>query len=170
MANLSIGNGADEATKIGPLINSNGLAKVEDHLSDATDKGAKVISGGKRSDVGELFFEPTVLTGVTNDMKVTREETFGPLAPLFKFETDDEVIARANDTEFGLACYFYSNDLSRVWKVTEELEYGIVGVNTGIISSAEGPFGGVKQSGLGREGSKYGIDDFLELKYVCMSV
>ena len=170
MANLSIGNGADEATKIGPLINSNGLAKVEDHLSDATDKGAKVISGGKRSDVGELFFEPTVLTGVTNDMKVTREETFGPLAPLFKFESDDEVIARANDTEFGLACYFYSNDLSRVWKVTEELEYGIVGVNTGIISSAEGPFGGVKQSGLGREGSKYGIDDFLELKYVCMSV
>ncbi len=170
MANLSIGNGVDEATKIGPLINANGLAKVEDHLSDATDKGAKVISGGKRSNVGELFFEPTVLTGVTNDMKVTREETFGPLAPLFKFETDDEVIARANDTEFGLACYFYSNDLSRVWKVTEALEYGIVGVNTGIISSAEGPFGGVKQSGLGREGSKYGIDDFLELKYVCMSV
>jgi succinate-semialdehyde dehydrogenase/glutarate-semialdehyde dehydrogenase len=170
MANLSIGNGVDEATKIGPLINANGLAKVEDHLSDATDKGAKVISGGKRSDVGELFFEPTVLTGVTNDMKVTREETFGPLAPLFKFETDDEVIERANDTEFGLACYFYSNDLSRVWKVTEALEYGIVGVNTGIISSAEGPFGGVKQSGLGREGSKYGIDDFLELKYVCMSV
>lgn len=170
MANLSIGNGVDEATKIGPLINANGLAKVEDHLTDATDKGAKVISGGKRSNVGELFFEPTVLTGVTNDMKVTREETFGPLAPLFKFETDDEVIARANDTEFGLACYFYSNDLSRVWKVTEALEYGIVGVNTGIISSAEGPFGGVKQSGLGREGSKYGIDDFLELKYVCMSV
>lgn len=170
MADLSIGNGADEATKIGPLINANGLAKVEDHLTDATSKGAKIISGGKRSDAGDLFFEPTVLTGVTNDMKVTREETFGPLAPLFKFETDDEVIARANDTEFGLACYFYSNDLSRVWKVTEELEYGIVGVNTGIISSAEGPFGGVKQSGLGREGSKYGIDDFLELKYVCMSV
>lgn len=170
MASLSIGNGADENTKIGPLINANGLAKVEDHLSDATAKGAKVISGGKRSDAGELFFEPTVLTGVTNDMKVTREETFGPLAPLFKFETDDEVIERANDTEFGLACYFYSNDLSRVWKVTEALEYGIVGVNTGIISSTEGPFGGVKQSGLGREGSKYGIDDFLELKYVCMSI
>ena len=170
MAGLSIGNGADETTKIGPLINANGLAKVEDHLTDATSKGAKVISGGKRSDAGDLFFEPTVLTGVTNDMKVTREETFGPLAPLFKFETDDEVIERANDTEFGLACYFYSNDLSRVWKVTEELEYGIVGVNTGIISSAEGPFGGVKQSGLGREGSKYGIDDFLELKYVCLSV
>ncbi|MEP2981171.1 MAG: NAD-dependent succinate-semialdehyde dehydrogenase [Lentilitoribacter sp.] len=170
MAGLSIGNGADETTKIGPLINANGLAKVEDHLSDATSKGAKIISGGKRSDAGDLFFEPTVLTGVTNDMKVTREETFGPLAPLFKFETDDEVIERANDTEFGLACYFYSNDLSRVWKVTEELEYGIVGVNTGLISSTEGPFGGVKQSGLGREGSKYGIDDFLELKYVCMSV
>lgn len=170
MADLSIGNGADETTKIGPLINANGLAKVEDHLTDATSKGAKVISGGKRSDAGDLFFEPTVLTGVTNDMKVTREETFGPLAPLFKFETDDEVIERANDTEFGLACYFYSNDLSRVWKVTEALEYGIVGVNTGLISSTEGPFGGVKQSGLGREGSKYGIDDFLELKYVCMSV
>ncbi|MEP3197853.1 MAG: NAD-dependent succinate-semialdehyde dehydrogenase [Lentilitoribacter sp.] len=170
MAGLSIGNGADETTKIGPLINANGLAKVEDHLTDATSKGAKVISGGKRSDAGDLFFEPTVLTGVTNEMKVTREETFGPLAPLFKFETDDEVIERANDTEFGLACYFYSNDLSRVWKVTEELEYGIVGVNTGLISSTEGPFGGVKQSGLGREGSKYGIDDFLELKYVCMSV
>lgn len=170
MAGLSIGNGANENTKIGPLINANGLAKVEDHLLDATNKGAKVISGGKRSNVGELFFEPTVLTGVTNDMKVTREETFGPLAPLFKFETDDEVIERANDTEFGLACYFYSNDLSRVWKVTEALEYGIVGVNTGLISSTEGPFGGVKQSGLGREGSKYGIDDFLELKYVCMSV
>lgn len=170
MADLSIGNGAEETTKIGPLINANGLAKVEDHLTDATSKGAKVISGGKRSDAGDLFFEPTVLTGVTNDMKVTREETFGPLAPLFKFETDDEVIERANDTEFGLACYFYSNDLSRVWKVTESLEYGIVGVNTGLISSTEGPFGGVKQSGLGREGSKYGIDDFLELKYVCMSV
>lgn len=170
MADLSIGNGANEETKIGPLINANGVAKVEDHLSDATNKGAKVISGGKRSDAGELFFEPTVLTGVTNNMKVTREETFGPLAPLFKFETDDEVIERANDTEFGLACYFYSKDLSRVWKVTEALEYGIVGVNTGLISSTEGPFGGVKQSGLGREGSKYGIDDFLELKYVCMSV
>ena len=170
MADLSIGNGAKEETKIGPLINANGLAKVEDHLSDATAKGAKVISGGKRSNAGDLFFEPTVLTGVTNDMKVTREETFGPLAPLFKFETDDEVIERANDTEFGLACYFYSNDLSRVWKVTEALEYGIVGVNTGLISSTEGPFGGIKQSGLGREGSKYGIDDFLELKYVCMSV
>lgn len=170
MADLSIGNGAEETTKIGPLINANGLAKVEDHLLDATAKGAKVISGGKRSNAGDLFFEPTVLTGVTNDMKVTREETFGPLAPLFKFETDDEVIERANDTEFGLACYFYSNDLSRVWKVTEALEYGIVGVNTGLISSTEGPFGGVKQSGLGREGSKYGIDDFLELKYVCMSV
>jgi succinate-semialdehyde dehydrogenase/glutarate-semialdehyde dehydrogenase len=170
MADLSIGNGAEETTKIGPLINANGLAKVEDHLSDATSKGAKVISGGKRSNAGDLFFEPTVLTGVTNDMKVTREETFGPFAPLFKFETDDEVIERANDTEFGLACYFYSNDLSRVWKVTEALEYGIVGVNTGLISSTEGPFGGVKQSGLGREGSKYGIDDFLELKYVCMSV
>lgn len=170
MSDLTIGNGSEDSTKIGPLINRSGLAKVEDHLSDATEKGAKILTGGKRSDIGELFFEPTVLTGVTNDMKVTREETFGPLAPLFKFETEDEVIERANDTEFGLASYFYSNDLSRVWKVTEALEYGIVGVNTGLISSAEGPFGGVKQSGLGREGSKYGIEDFLELKYVCMSI
>lgn len=170
MSDLTIGDGADESTKIGPLISTSGLAKVEDHLNDAKTKGAKVISGGNRSNKGELFFEPTVLTGVTNDMKVTREETFGPLAPLFKFETDDEVIERANDTEFGLACYFYSNDLSRVWKVTEALEYGIVGVNTGLISSTEGPFGGVKQSGLGREGSKYGIEDYLEMKYVCMAV
>lgn len=170
MSDLTIGHGSEDSTKIGPLISKAGLAKVEDHLSDATSKGAKVLTGGKRSDMGELFFEPTVLTGVTHDMKVTREETFGPLAPLFKFDTEDEVIERANDTEFGLACYFYSNDLSRVWKVTEALEYGIVGVNTGLISSAEGPFGGVKQSGLGREGSKYGIEDFLELKYVCMAV
>lgn len=170
MSDLTIGNGSADSTKIGPLISKAGLAKVEDHLSDATAKGAKVLTGGKRSDMGELFFEPTVLTGVTNDMKVTREETFGPIAPLYKFETEDEVIERANDTEFGLACYFYSNDLSRVWKVTEALEYGIVGVNTGLISAAEGPFGGVKQSGLGREGSKYGIEDFLELKYVCMAV
>jgi len=170
MAKLKVGDGADDTTTIGPIINENGLAKIEDHLSDATAKGATVLSGGKRSDVGELFFEPTVLTGVTSDMKVTREETFGPLAPLFKFETEDEVIHAANDTEFGLACYFYANDLSRVWKVTEELEYGIVGVNTGLISAVEGPFGGVKQSGLGREGSKYGIEDFLEMKYVCMSV
>lgn len=170
MSDLTIGNGSEDSTKIGPLISKAGLAKVEDHLADATAKGAKVLTGGKRSDMGELFFEPTVLTGVTHDMKVTREETFGPLAPLFKFETDDEVIERANDTEFGLACYFYSNDLSRVWKVTEALEYGIVGVNTGLISSTEGPFGGVKQSGLGREGSKYGIEDYLELKYVCMAI
>ncbi|WP_162653145.1 NAD-dependent succinate-semialdehyde dehydrogenase [Lentilitoribacter sp. Alg239-R112] len=170
MSDLTIGRGSEDTTKIGPLISKTGLAKVEDHLSDATSKGAKVLTGGKRSDKGELFFEPTVLADVTNDMKITREETFGPIAPLYRFETEDEVIERANDTEFGLACYFYSNDLSRVWKVTEALEYGIVGVNTGLISSAEGPFGGVKQSGLGREGSKYGIDDFLELKYVCMSV
>ncbi len=170
MSDLKIGHGSEDTTKIGPLISKTGLAKVEDHLSDATSKGAKVLTGGKRSDKGELFFEPTVLADVTNDMKITREETFGPIAPLYKFETEDEVIERANDTEFGLACYFYSNDLSRVWKVTEALEYGIVGVNTGLISSTEGPFGGVKQSGLGREGSKYGIDDFLELKYVCMSV
>lgn len=170
ISKMTIGNGASESTIIGPLINENGLAKVEDHLADALSKGARVITGGKRSNEGELFFEPTVLADVTSDMKVTREETFGPLAPLFKFETEEEVLAKANDTEFGLACYFYANDLSRVWRMTEDLEYGIVGVNTGVISSTEGPFGGVKQSGLGREGSKYGIEDYLEMKYVCMSI
>ena len=170
ISKMTIGNGASENTIIGPLINKNGLAKVEDHLADALSKGARVITGGKRSNEGELFFEPTVLADVTSDMKVTREETFGPLAPLFKFETEEEVLAKANDTEFGLACYFYANDLSRVWRMTEDLEYGIVGVNTGVISSTEGPFGGVKQSGLGREGSKYGIEDYLEMKYVCMSI
>jgi succinate-semialdehyde dehydrogenase/glutarate-semialdehyde dehydrogenase len=170
ISKMTIGNGASESTIIGPLINKNGLAKVEDHLADAISKGARVLTGGKRSDEGALFFEPTVLADVTSDMKVTREETFGPLAPLFKFETEEEVLAKANDTEFGLACYFYANDLSRVWRMTEDLEYGIVGVNTGVISSTEGPFGGVKQSGLGREGSKYGIEDYLEMKYVCMSI
>lgn len=170
ISKMTIGNGASENTIIGPLINKNGLAKVEDHLADALSKGARILTGGKRSNEGELFFEPTVLADVTGDMKVTREETFGPLAPLFKFETEEEVLAKANDTEFGLACYFYANDLSRVWRMTEDLEYGIVGVNTGVISSTEGPFGGVKQSGLGREGSKYGIEDYLEMKYVCMSI
>lgn len=170
ISQLTVGDGADDNTKIGPMIDKNGLAKVEDHLNDATDKGAEILSGGKRSAIGDLFFEPTVIANVTSDMKITNEETFGPLAPLYKFQTVDEVIAMANDTDAGLASYFYTNDLSRTWKVMEALEYGIVGVNTGLISSAEGPFGGVKQSGLGREGSKYGIEDYLEMKYICMSV
>ncbi len=170
IAALKVGDGAIEGNQIGPMIDQGGLAKVEQHLEDALGKGAKVNLGGHRSNAGELFFEPTVLTGVTPDMLISREETFGPLAPLFRFETDDEVVRLANDTEFGLASYFYSNDLRRIWKVMEELEYGMVGVNTGLISTAEAPFGGVKQSGLGREGSKYGIDEYLEMKYVCLSV
>ncbi len=170
IAKLKVGNGAEESNQIGPMIEKAGLDKVEEHLKDALDKGAKVAIGGHRNAAGDLFFDPTVLTGVTPDMLMAREETFGPLAPLFKFDSDDEVIQMANDTEFGLASYFYANDLSRVWKVMEELEYGMVGVNTGLISTAEAPFGGVKQSGLGREGSKYGMDDYLEMKYVCLSV
>ena len=170
IAGLKVGNGAEEGNQIGPMIEKAGLDKVEEHLKDALDKGAKVATGGQRYAAGDLFFDATVLTGVTSDMLMAREETFGPLAPLFKFDSDDEVIQMANDTEFGLASYFYANDLSRVWKVMEELEYGMVGVNTGLISTAEAPFGGVKQSGLGREGSKYGMDDYLEMKYVCLSV
>ncbi len=170
IAGLKVGNGAEEGNQIGPMIEKAGLDKVEEHLKDALDKGAKIATGGQRNAAGDLFFDATVLTGVTSDMLMAREETFGPLAPLFKFESDDEVIEMANDTEFGLASYFYANDLSRVWKVMEELEYGMVGVNTGLISTAEAPFGGVKQSGLGREGSKYGMDDYLEMKYVCLSV
>lgn len=170
VGNLKIGNGADEDVQIGPIISQAGIEKIEEHLSDAVKLGAKILIGGKKSDEGKLFFEPTVLINATKEMKVTREETFGPLAPIYKFDDVDEVIALANDTEFGLASYFYSNNLSQVWKVVEELEYGMVGVNTGLISTAEAPFGGIKQSGLGREGSKYGIEDYLELKYVCLSV
>lgn len=170
ISQLKVGNGVEEGNQIGPMIEKSGLDKVEEHLRDALDKGAKVLVGGTRNAAGDLFFDPTVLTGVTQNMLIAREETFGPLAPLFKFETDDEVIQLANDTEFGLASYFYANNLSRVWKVMEALEYGMVGVNTGLISTAEAPFGGVKQSGLGREGSKYGMDEYLEMKYVCLSV
>jgi succinate-semialdehyde dehydrogenase/glutarate-semialdehyde dehydrogenase len=155
---------------IGPLIDAAAVKKVEEHVSDAVAKGAKVTMGGKRHPLGGLFFEPTILTDVNPTMKVTREETFGPVAPLFRFKTEEEAIRLANDTEFGLASYFYARDLSRVWRVAEGLESGIVGINTGLISTAEAPFGGVKESGLGREGSKYGIDEFLEIKYLCMSV
>ena len=166
---MEVGDGFTGAD-LGPLISKPALAKVQDHIADALSKGAVVATGGKPHDLGGTFFEPTILTGVTQDMAVSKEETFGPMAPLFKFENEDDVIAMANDTIFGLAAYFYAKDLSRVYKVTEALEYGIIGVNTGIISTEVAPFGGVKQSGLGREGSHYGMDEYLELKYICMSV
>ena len=146
------------------------VEKVEEHIADATGKGATILTGGARHDLGGSFFQPTVLTGVTKDMAVSTEETFGPVAPLFKFTDEDDVIAQANDTIFGLASYFYAKDLSRVWRVSEALEYGMVGVNTGLISTEVAPFGGVKQSGLGREGSHHGAEDYLEMKYICMSV
>jgi len=165
---LKVGRGTESGVNLGPLIDDAAVAKVEEHVADATAKGAKVVLGGKRHALGGRFFEPTILTGVTQAMKVSTEETFGPVAPLFRFKTDEEAIAMANDTEFGLASYFYARDLGRVWKVAEALEVGIVGINTGIISNEVAPFGGVKQSGLGREGSKYGIEDFLEIKYLCM--
>jgi succinate-semialdehyde dehydrogenase/glutarate-semialdehyde dehydrogenase len=164
---LKVGDGQDPDTVFGPLIDANAVAKVEEHIADARAKGATVTMGGARHALGGTFFEPTILTGVTKDMDVAREETFGPLAPLFKFETDAEVIGLANDTEFGLASYFYTRDLARAWSVGEALEYGMVGINTGLISTAEAPFGGIKSSGLGREGSKYGIEEFLEIKYLC---
>jgi succinate-semialdehyde dehydrogenase/glutarate-semialdehyde dehydrogenase len=167
---MNIGDGLDDNIHFGPLINAKAVAKVQSHIADATAKGAKVILGGNPSELGGTFFQPTIVTGATKDMLFSTEETFGPLAPLFKFEDEDEVIALANDTIFGLASYFYAKDLSRVYKVAEELEYGIVGVNTGIISTELAPFGGVKQSGLGREGSHHGIEDYLEMKYICMSV
>jgi succinate-semialdehyde dehydrogenase/glutarate-semialdehyde dehydrogenase len=153
---------------IGPLIDQKAVAKVEEHVEDALAKGAKVVTGGKRSGLGGSFFEPTVLADTTPDMKIFREETFGPVAPIFRFKTEEEAIRMANDTEFGLASYFYGRDIGRVWRVAEALDYGIVGVNEGIISTEIAPFGGVKESGLGREGSHYGIDDYLEIKYLCM--
>ena len=165
---LKVGDGLEEGVSQGPLIDMNALLKVEEHVADATAKGAKIAIGGARHERGGTFYQPTVLTDVTTDMKVTREETFGPVAPLFRFTSEEEGIAMANDTEFGLAAYFFARDLGRVWRVSEALETGIVGVNTGIISTEVAPFGGVKESGLGREGSKYGIDDFLEIKYICM--
>ncbi|MCE8006277.1 NAD-dependent succinate-semialdehyde dehydrogenase [Aestuariivita sp.] len=167
---LNVGDGLGDGITTGPLINQDAIDKVLEHLGDVTEKGGAVLTGGKTHRLGGNFFEPTVVTGVTQEMIVAQEETFGPLAPLFKFDDVDEVIAMANDTIFGLAAYFYANDLSRVYKVAEALEYGIVGVNTGIISTELAPFGGVKQSGLGREGSHHGIEDYLEMKYVCLSV
>ena len=170
VAKLRVGDGLKGATDQGPLIDTKALAKVEEHITDAVSKGAKVAFGGKRHALGGTFFEPTVLTGVTPQMAVAREETFGPVAPLFRFETEAEAIRMANDTEFGLAAYFYTRDLSRSWRVSEALEYGIVGLNTGLISTEVAPFGGVKESGFGREGSKYGILDYTELKYVCTGI
>jgi len=168
---LRMGDGMEEGVTLGPLINGDAITKVRDHLADATAKGAKVILGGGTPVQGAGYFlPPTIVTGATQDMTFATEETFGPLAPLFKFDTVDDVIAMANDTIFGLASYFYAGDLSRVYKVAEALEYGIVGVNTGIISTELAPFGGVKQSGLGREGSHHGIEEFVEMKYICMSV
>jgi succinate-semialdehyde dehydrogenase/glutarate-semialdehyde dehydrogenase len=165
---LKVGSGVDAGVTQGPLIDAKAVAKIEEHIADARAKGAEVVTGGRRHALGGLFFEPTVLTGVTAEMLVAREETFGPLAPIFVFDTEAEVLERANDTEFGLAAYFYSRDVGRVMRVAERLESGMVGVNTGLISTAEAPFGGVKQSGLGREGSSYGLDEFLEIKYVCL--
>jgi succinate-semialdehyde dehydrogenase/glutarate-semialdehyde dehydrogenase len=165
---LKVGPGTETGVTTGPLINKAAIEKVEEHIEDAVSKGAKVILGGKRHKLGGSFFEPTILTGVTTDMKVAREETFGPVAPLFRFKTEEEAIKLANDTEFGLAAYFYSRDIGRVWRVGEALEYGIVGINEGIISSEVVPFGGVKESGLGREGSHHGVEEFVEIKYMLM--
>lgn len=168
VALLRIGDGLAGATDQGPLIDMKAVAKVEEHIADALSKGATVVAGGKRHALGGTFFEPTVLTGVKPDMMVAREETFGPIAPLFRFKTEQDAIRLSNDTEFGLAAYFYTRDLARAWRVSEALEYGIVGLNTGIISTEVAPFGGMKESGIGREGSKYGILDYTELKYVCV--
>ncbi|QCN94417.1 NADP-dependent succinate-semialdehyde dehydrogenase I [Azospirillum argentinense] len=166
---LKVGPGlTTEGAQQGPLIDMAAVEKVEDHIRDATEKGARVVLGGKRHELGGSFFEPTILADVTPAMKVAREETFGPVAPLFRFETEEEAVRMANATEFGLAAYFYSRDIGRVWRVAEALEYGIVGINEGIISTEVAPFGGMKESGIGREGSKYGIEDYLEIKYLCM--
>ncbi|MGB1310440.1 MAG: NADP-dependent succinate-semialdehyde dehydrogenase [Leucothrix sp.] len=167
---LQVGSGLEASSTTGPLISNAAVEKVQSHLQDAIDKGATVLTGGKPHSLGGTFFEPTVITDVDSSMRVAREETFGPMAPLFKFTDIDDVIAQANDTDFGLAAYFYTNNLSRVWKVAEALDYGMVGINTGLISTEVAPFGGVKASGLGREGSHHGIEEYLEMKYLCMSV
>ena len=163
---LKVGDGFEAGVTNGPLINEAAVAKVKEHVADAVAKGAKVVVGGKA--LGGNFFEPTVLADVTPEMAVAREETFGPVAPLFRFKTEEEAIAMANATEFGLACYFYARDIGRVWRVAEALEYGMVGINEGIISTAEAPFGGVKESGIGREGSRHGVEEYLEMKYLLM--
>ena len=170
VAKMKLGNGADDGVTMGPLIDEQGLQKAEEHVANAVSGGAKTLIGGNRSNLGSTYFEPTVLTDVTPDMQIFHEETFGPVAPLFRFKTEEEVIALANDTIFGLAAYFFAKDMSRVWRVAEQLEYGIVSVNTGIFSNEIGPFGGIKQSGVGREGSRYGIEEYMEMKYMCLGV
>jgi len=171
VGSLKIGSGFDEGVNLGPLIDDQALAKVEKHISDATSKGARMVVGGKRVETGPhagRFFQATVLADVTSDMLCAREETFGPVAPVFRFKTEAEAIAAANATEFGLAAYFFSRDVGRIFRVAEELEYGMVGINTGLMSNEVAPFGGVKQSGLGREGSHHGIDEYVEMKYLCL--
>ena len=167
---LRLGNGLEQSTTTGPLIDAKAVAKVKEHIADAVEKGATIITGGKNHPLGENFFEPTILSEVPKTALVAQEETFGPLAPLFRFKDESEVVAAANDTDYGLAAYFYSADISRVFRVAEQLEYGMVGINTGLISTEVAPFGGVKASGLGREGSKYGIDDYVELKFLCLNI
>ena len=168
VAKVKVGNGFEAGVQIGPLIDARAVSKVESHLEDAVSKGAKIVTGGKRHALGGTFFEPTVMTGMTAAMRISTEETFGPLAPLFKFETEDEAVSMANATEYGLAAYFYSKDLARAFRVSEALKYGMVGVNEGLITTEVAPFGGVKESGVGREGSHYGLDDYLDVKYVCV--
>jgi succinate-semialdehyde dehydrogenase/glutarate-semialdehyde dehydrogenase len=168
VSGLKVGSGIDAGINQGPLIDMSAVEKVEEHIADALSKGARVMVGGSRHELGQSFFQPTILADVDTSMKVTKEETFGPLAPLFRFKTEEEAIQMANDTEFGLAAYFFSRDMGRVWRVSEGLEYGIVGANVGIISTEVAPFGGVKESGIGREGSHYGLDEFMEVKYICM--
>ena len=168
VSQLKVGSGLEDGVSMGPLIDAAAVNKVQEHIDDAVSNGGRVLSGGAVHALGGTFFEPTIIADVTVAMKVAREETFGPLAPLFRFKSDEEVISMANDTEFGLAAYFYSRDIGRIWRVSERLEYGMVGINTGILSNEAAPFGGVKQSGLGREGSRYGMDDYLVMKYLCM--
>ena len=170
VARLNVGDGLKDGIDTGPLVNMDAVEKVEEHIANILAGGGTVVTGGKRHALGGSFFEPTIVTGVTQDMLVSQEETFGPLAPLFRFETEDEVIAKANDTIFGLASYFYARDIGRITRVQEALEYGMVGVNTGLISTEVAPFGGIKQSGLGREGSRHGMEDYMEMKYICLSV
>jgi succinate-semialdehyde dehydrogenase/glutarate-semialdehyde dehydrogenase len=168
IVSLRVGSGFEEGVQQGPLIDAQALAKVEEHIADAVAKGAKVVVGGRRHPLGGTFFEPTLLVEVKPGMKLMREETFGPVAPLIRFKSEEEAIRLANDTEYGLASYFYARDIGRIWRVAEALEFGMVGINAGIISNELAPFGGMKQSGLGREGSKYGIDEFVEIKYLCL--
>jgi succinate-semialdehyde dehydrogenase/glutarate-semialdehyde dehydrogenase len=168
VSQMKVGNGLEDGNLQGPLIDMKAVEKVEEHIEDALAKGAKVLTGGKRHEKGGQFFQPTVLANVTTDMKVTHEETFGPVAPLYRFKTEEELLKLANNTEYGLASYFYSRDIGRIWRIAEGLESGIVGINVGIISNEIAPFGGIKESGIGREGSKYGIEEFVEVKYLCM--